>query len=33
VSTGGALAFAAYRAAEAGARELLESGTSTYATR
>jgi 2-methylisocitrate lyase-like PEP mutase family enzyme len=33
VSTGGALAFAAYRAAEAGARELLESGTSTYAVR
>ena len=33
VSTGGALAFAAYRAAEAGARELLESGTSTYGTR
>ncbi|HET6953628.1 MAG TPA: isocitrate lyase/phosphoenolpyruvate mutase family protein [Acidimicrobiales bacterium] len=33
VSTGGALAFAAYRAMEAAARELLESGTSTYAAR
>jgi 2-methylisocitrate lyase-like PEP mutase family enzyme len=31
VSTGGALAFAAYGALVAGARELLDSGTSTYA--
>lgn len=30
VSTGGALAFAAYGALVAGARELLEQGTSTY---
>lgn len=32
VSTGGALAWAAYGALAAGARELLEDGTSTYAT-
>lgn len=32
VSTGGALAWAAYGALVAGARELLEHGTSTYAT-
>lgn len=31
ISTGGALAFAAYGALAAGARELLTSGTSTYA--
>ena len=31
ISTGGALAFAAYGAAMNGARELLESGTSQYA--
>ncbi|HEY3486200.1 MAG TPA: isocitrate lyase/phosphoenolpyruvate mutase family protein [Ilumatobacteraceae bacterium] len=31
ISTGGALAFAAYGAAMSGARELLESGTSQYA--
>ena len=31
VSTGGSLAFAAYGALAAGARELLESGTSRYA--
>lgn len=33
VSTGGALARAAYRAAVTGARELLGDGTSTYAAR
>jgi 2-methylisocitrate lyase-like PEP mutase family enzyme len=33
VSTGGALAFAAYGALVAAGRELLEEGTSTYATR
>lgn len=32
VSTGGALAWAAYGAMVAGARELLDEGTSTYAT-
>ena len=32
VSTGGALAWTAYGALVAGARELLEEGTSTYAT-
>jgi 2-methylisocitrate lyase-like PEP mutase family enzyme len=31
VSTGGSLAFAAYGALAAAARELLSSGTSTYA--
>lgn len=33
VSTGGALARAAYRAVVTGARELLDAGTSTYAAR
>jgi 2-methylisocitrate lyase-like PEP mutase family enzyme len=33
ISTGGALAFAAYGAVSAAARELLDSGTSTYVDR
>jgi hypothetical protein len=32
VSTGGTLAWAAYGALAVGARELLDHGTSTYAT-